>query len=145
MTSFADRVPPGSVGVFIFGDIFREGVKGEVRGGKCQVGKKWRIRVLGLVFFEKFDSAVGEFSSSIKASSAFDWREFLIVEVMSGGTEESTLILEIVGPVEASCDWFAIEMPLADVVRAVACFLQEGRGKGSPRRAFATHAAAFGF
>ena len=97
------------------------------------------------MFFEKFDSAVGEFSSAVKASSTFDRGKFFIVEVMSSGAEESTLILEIVGPVEAGSDRFTVEVPLADVVRAVACFLQEGWGKGSPRRAFATHAAAFSF
>ena len=120
-------------------------MKREVGGGKCEVSERWGIRVFGFVFFEKFDSAVGEFSSAVKASSTFDRGKFFIVEVMSSGAEESTLILEIVGPVEAGSDRFTVEVPLADVVRAVACFLQEGWGKGSPRRAFATHAAAFSF
>ena len=145
MTSLADRIPSGNVGVFIFCDILREGMKREVGGGKCEVGERWGVRVVGFVFLEKFDSAVGKFGSAIKTSSAFNGGKFLIVKVMSGGAEESTLILEIVGPVEAGCDRFTVEVPLADVVRAVACFLQEGRGKGSPRRAFSTHPAAFSF
>lgn len=141
----ADVFPAGGINFLIPGDVLGKGVKRKVGGGEGEVSEEGGVLMIVFVFVEKLDGAVGEFGGGVEIAAFFDGRESFVIEVVGLGGEETALIFEVVGTVEAGGDGRAVEVPFTDMVGAVAGGFEVGGGEGRPGGAFSFFGAFLSF
>ncbi len=145
VTPGADGLPPGIVSSFVLRNVFGKSMEREVRRGKGEVSEEWGVPVFVFVFGQEFKGAIGEFDGGVEIAAFFDRRERFVVKMVGPGIEKATLILEVIGAVEAGGDGHAVEVPFADVVGAVAGGFEKGGGEWSPDGAVSSLGALFSF
>lgn len=123
------------VAIAVFGDVFGEGLEGEVRGGEGDELEKWTVGVMGGVVHKAGDGVVGGGGGGGGVVAGASVRGGLVVDFVVLAGEIELLAVQLERAVEACVEHLAIDVPFAGVIVAVSGGGQELGEGACPWRA----------
>src|SRR5690606_2603006 len=111
VAGLAEFVPAVQVAVAVKGDVFGQGVEGEVGGDEGEVVEEGPVAVFGGVFLQAVNGVVGGGGGGVVAGFVFRDDDGDVVNGVAFGGEEVALVAGVQGAVKAGFQDGAVNVP----------------------------------